>query len=52
MTAQFASPLLGTPYPGPQFFDYVVTWLEFAPWLIWLVSTLAYRTRDESAFAT
>lgn len=36
MTAQFSSPLLGTPYPGPQFFDYIVTWLEFGPWLLWL----------------
>lgn len=36
MTAQFHSPLLGTRYPGPQFFDYVVTWLEFAPWLVFL----------------
>ena len=36
MTAQFHSPLLGTPYPGSQFFDYVVTWLEFAPWLVFL----------------
>ncbi len=39
MTAQFPSPLLGTPYTGPQFFDYVVTWLEFAPWLVWLAMT-------------
>ncbi len=36
MTSQFPSPLLGTSYPGPQFFDYVVTWIEFAPWLVWL----------------
>jgi hypothetical protein len=43
MTAQFPSPLLGTSYPGPQFFDYVVTWLEFAPWLVWLVCTLFGR---------
>ncbi len=37
MTAQFSSPLLGTSYPGPQFFDYVVTWLEYVPWLVCLV---------------
>lgn len=37
MTAQFPSPLLGTSYSGSQFFDYVVTWLEFAPWLLWLI---------------
>jgi hypothetical protein len=24
--------VLGTIYKGPQFFDYVVTWLEFGPW--------------------
>jgi hypothetical protein len=41
MTAQFPSPLLGTPYPGPQFFDYVVTWLEFAPWMVWLTCSRA-----------
>lgn len=27
----------GTRYPGPFFFDYVVTWLEFAPWFGWLL---------------
>ena len=26
--------VLGTPYPGGPFFDYVVTWLEFAPFFI------------------
>jgi len=26
----------GTPYRGPQFFDYIVTWLEFGPWFAWL----------------
>lgn len=49
MTAHFSSPLLGTQYPGPQFFDDVVTWLEFAPWLIWLVSIRVLRTHAESA---
>lgn len=34
MTAQFPFPLFGTPYSGPQFFDYIVTWIEFAPWLL------------------
>lgn len=28
--------LLGSPYCGDLFFDYVVTWLEFAPWFAWL----------------
>lgn len=26
----------GTIYRGPQFFDYIVTWLEFGPWFAWL----------------
>ena len=30
------TPVLGTRYTGPTFFDYVVTWLEFAPWFAWL----------------
>lgn len=39
MTAQFPAPLLGTPYPGSQFFDYVVTWLEYGPWFLWLMGS-------------
>jgi len=30
------TPLLGTRYPGPWFFDYIVAWLEFGPWFAWL----------------
>ena len=45
MTAQFSAPLLGTSYPGPQFFDYVVTWLEYVPWLVFL----AWRRRREGS---
>lgn len=37
LTSQFPTPLLGTPYPGPQFFDYIVTWLEYVPWFVWLM---------------
>jgi hypothetical protein len=29
-------PVLGTSYSGALFFDYVVTWIEFGPWLVWL----------------
>ena len=37
LTYHFAeAPVLGTRYPGPLFFDYVVTWLEFGPWFAWL----------------
>lgn len=27
----------GTPYEGGNFFHYVVVWLEFGPWLLWLL---------------
>jgi hypothetical protein len=37
LTYHFAeTPVLGTRYPGPWFFDYIVTWLEFGPWFLWL----------------
>lgn len=36
MTARLTEPLWGTPYSGSQFFDVIITWVEFAPWLIWL----------------
>jgi hypothetical protein len=33
--SQYANtPLLGTSYTGPWFFDFVITWLEFGPWFI------------------
>lgn len=44
------TPLLGTPYPGPWFFDYVVTWLEFAPWLVWLAVERLFRARPAINF--
>lgn len=28
--------ILGTAYAGARFFDYVVAWVEYAPWLLWL----------------
>lgn len=28
--------VLGTPYAGAVFFDFVVTWFEFGPWFLWL----------------
>jgi hypothetical protein len=39
--------VLGTRYAGPTFFDYVVTWFEFAPWFAWL----ALETRRVRAAA-
>jgi hypothetical protein len=39
LTYHFAeTAVLGTRYPGPLFFDYVVTWLEFGPWFLWLTT--------------
>lgn len=37
MTARFTTPIFGTPYTGATFFDYVITWVEFAPWMLWLM---------------
>ena len=28
--------VLGTPYQGVAFYDFVLTWVEFGPWFIWL----------------
>lgn len=39
------TPVLGTVYRGSYFFDYVVTWLEFAPWfgaLAWCSASARY----------
>jgi hypothetical protein len=38
-----SAPVLGTRYAGPMFFDYVVTWLEFAPWFVLLAMTSLWR---------
>lgn len=37
------TPLLGTSYPGFQFFDFVVTWIEFGPVLAWLAVSHFFR---------
>jgi hypothetical protein len=43
LTHHFSStPLLGTNYAGPMFFDYVVTWLEFGPWFILLIAAFIW----------
>lgn len=49
MTAQFPKPLLGTSYSGPQFFDYIVTWIEFGPWL--LILAFGWMTRQRLSVA-
>jgi hypothetical protein len=41
--------VLGTPYTGVAFYDFVVTWMEFAPWLACLlVSYLLYRRKTDT----
>jgi hypothetical protein len=39
--------LLGTPYAGTAFFDFVVTWIEYAPWLLWL-GVESWAARNDS----
>ncbi|QDU98996.1 hypothetical protein [Lignipirellula cremea] len=41
------APVLGTPYPGAEFFDFVVTWIEFAPWLLCLAGEYILRRRSK-----
>jgi hypothetical protein len=41
------TPVLGTEYLGFAFFDFVVTWIEFAPWLLCLVLGYAIRRNYE-----
>jgi hypothetical protein len=38
-----ASPVFGGRYQGTDFFDFVVTWLEFGPWMIWLMVEYVWR---------
>ena len=42
------TPILGTPYSGRWFFDYVVTWLEFAPWFVALACGQRQKERKPS----
>ncbi|MBS1985408.1 MAG: hypothetical protein JST16_14680 [Bdellovibrionales bacterium] len=54
MTSQFPTPLLGTRYSGSQFFDYIVTWIEFGPWLAflamdWIVRRASYERSDRKS---
>ncbi len=36
------SPVAGTPYAGAAFFDFIVTWCGFGPWLMWLILDYAH----------
>ena len=37
------STVLGTRYSGLAFYDFIVTWIEFAPWFVWLASEWTWR---------
>lgn len=41
--------IAGTPYVGVTFFDYVITWIEFGPWLLWLIWTSVRPDSSEKA---
>lgn len=36
------TPVAGTAYAGAAFFDFLVTWCEFGPWLLWLTCQKCY----------
>ncbi len=44
-------PVLGTRYSGGTFFDLVVTWTEYAPWLVWLAWDSARRRAAPSTLS-
>ncbi len=41
------SAVLGTPYTGAAFYDFVVTWIEFAPWFVLL--TVGFVSRKQTS---
>lgn len=40
--------VLGTRYTGVAFFDFIVTWIEFAPWFVVLIIGFKLRSNVES----
>ncbi len=43
-------PTLGTSYAGSQLFDFLVTWIEFGPWLLTLFACSLIRRRRPNAW--
>ncbi len=39
-----ATPVPNTPYVGATFFDFVITWIEYAPWFVWLAVAAVLRS--------
>lgn len=51
MSYHFAeTEILGTHYMGTAFFDFVITWLEFAPWFVLLIAGFLLRPRLSNWF--
>ena len=44
-------PTFGIAYEGPRVFDFIVTWLEYAPWYAWL-GIAAWRRHKQAASNT
>jgi hypothetical protein len=42
------APVVGTSYSGTEFFDYIVVWVEYVPWMTWLLMESLYRRRVAS----
>ncbi len=40
--------VMGTPYTGAAFYDFIVTWIEFAPWFAVLIVGFTLQTNVES----
>lgn len=40
--------VLGTPYTGAAFYDFIVTWIEFAPWFVALIVEFRLRSNIKS----
>lgn len=40
--------VFGSRYDGARFFDFIVTWIEFAPWFVWLAIASRFRQADNS----
>lgn len=43
------TPVLGSGYDGKDFFDHVVTWCEFLPWMGWLATSWLLRRTNKLA---
>jgi len=50
LSAHWPNPsVLGSGYDGKGFFDHIVTWCEFLPWMAWLAASWLLRRTDKIA---